>query len=163
MRDIIVGIGNPILCDDGVGLHIARALKDIFPDADVHTTSVIDLQLLEIISDHDRIFIVDALVSNSDNLGTVKKLNPDQETLHLFSSHGLHFFELVKLGRELQYKLPEIAGIYGIVIGDECPFGTVLSPEILMKENDIICEISQDIMKNGLENCYIKKINILKG
>jgi len=145
-------MGNPILCDDGVGHHIARALEDVFPDADVRTTAMIDLQLLEMLTDYDRVFIVDALLSSGDNIGTVKKLIPEQGTLHLFSSHGLHFFELLKLGRELQYTLPEIGGIYGIVIEEECSFGTALSPEIMKKRKTIIREVTTDMRKQGITN-----------
>ena len=145
MKTLILGLGNPILCDDGVGFHIARALEGVFPDTEVHTTSMIDLQLLELMNDYERAFIVDALLSNSDGIGTVKKLTPEQGSLHLFSSHGLHFFELLMLGRELQYKVPEIGGIYGIVIKKESSFGTVLSPEIMRKKTAIIQAIAKDI------------------
>ena len=139
-------MGNPILRDDGVGHHIAKALEDVFPDADVRTTTMIDLQLLEMLTDYNRVFIVDALLSSGDDIGTVKKLIPEQGTLHLFSSHGLHFFELLKLGQELNYKMPKIGGIYGIVIRDTCVFGTKLSPEILTKQNAIVREVAVDIM-----------------
>lgn len=152
MKTLILGIGNPILGDDGVGLHIAQALEGVLPNAAVVTTTMIDLDLLEILAGYKRIFIVDALLGSADKIGTVKKLTPEQGTLHLFSSHGLHFFELLKLGRELQYKLPEIGGIYGIVIGEECSFGTALSPEIIMKWKAIIREITKDIIKNGIGN-----------
>jgi hydrogenase maturation protease len=143
-------MGNPILCDDGVGHHIARALEGFFPDAEVRTTTMIDLQLLEMLADYNRVFIVDALLSRDDDIGTVKKLTPENGTLHLFSSHGLHFSELLELGRELQYTLPEIGGIYGIVIGGECSFGTALSPEMMKKRNSIIRNVAIDISKRGL-------------
>jgi hydrogenase maturation protease len=152
VKTLILGIGNPILCDDGVGHHIAHALGGVFPDAEVHTTTMIDLQLLETLADYDRVYIVDALLSDGDTIGAVKKVTPGQRTLHLFSSHGIHFLELLKLGQVLRYKLPEIGGIYGIVIGEECPFGTTLSPEIMMKRKAIIREISMDIIKKGSEN-----------
>ena len=145
-------MGNPILCDDGVGIHVARSLEGVFPETAVVTTTMIDLQLLEILTDYDRVFIVDALLSSGDEIGTVKKLTPEQGTLHLFSSHGLHFFELLKLGQELQYRLPEIGGVYGIVIRDECSFGTALSPEIKMKLKAIIREVTADIRKHGIKN-----------
>ncbi|MCJ7682555.1 MAG: hydrogenase maturation protease [Candidatus Aminicenantes bacterium] len=145
MKTLILGMGNPILCDDGVGLHIARALEDVFPDSTVATATMIDLQLLEILTDYDRLFIVDALLSIDDDIGTVKKLPPEHETMHLFSSHGLHFFELLKLGRQLGYKLPEIGGIYGVVIEPENSFGTAFSPQIKMKLKSIIREIAADI------------------
>jgi len=149
VKTLILGLGNPILCDDGVGFHIARALKGIFPHTEVHTTSMIDLQLLELMSDFERAFIVDAFLSNSDEIGTVKRLAPEQRSQHLFSSHGLNFFELLILGRELQYKLPEISGIYGIVIKEDYSFGTALSPEIMVKQEAIIQAIIEDIRSRG--------------
>ena len=150
MKTLILGMGNPILCDDGVGHHIARALKGSFPNAEVRTVNMIDLHLLEMMTDFDRVFIVDALLSRDDDIGTVKKLTPEAGTLHLVSSHGLHFMELLELGRELQYTLPEIGGIYGIVIGGECSFGTELSPEMMKKRNAIIRNVAIDISKRGL-------------
>lgn len=150
MKTLILGMGNPILCDDGVGHHIAMALEGRFPDVEVRTTTMIDLQLLEMLTDYDRVFIVDALVSKDDDIGTVRKLTTENGTLHLFSSHGLHFFDLLELGRELQYKLPEVGGIYGIVIGEECSFGTVLSPEILEKQQTIIQEVTEEMSKQGI-------------
>jgi len=152
MKTLILGMGNPILCDDGVGIHIARSLEGVVPDAAVVTTTMIDLQLLEILTDYDRVFIVDALLSSGDDIGTVKKLTVEQGTLHLFSSHGLHFFELLKLGQELQYRLPEIGGVYGIVIREEYSFGTALSPEIMMKQKEIIREITTDMKRLGTRN-----------
>ena len=145
-------MGNPILCDDGVGHHIARELEGVFPEAEVRTTTMIDLQLLEMLTDYDRVFIVDALLSRGDEIGTVKKVTPEQGSLHLFSSHGLHFFELLKLGRELEYTLPEIGGVYGIVIEEECSFGTALSPEIMKKRKTIIREVTTDMKKQGIAN-----------
>ena len=143
-------MGNPILCDDGVGHHMAMALEGVLPGADVRTVTMIDLQLLEILAEYDRVFIVDALLSKDDDIGTVKKLSPERRTLHLYSSHGLHLFELLKLGRELQYTLPEIGGIYGIVIREKPSFGTELSPEIMMKQKAIIREITLDMKKQGI-------------
>jgi hydrogenase maturation protease len=152
VKTLILGMGNPILSDDGVGIHIARSLEGVVPDAAVVTTTMIDLQLLEILTDYDRVFIVDALLSCGDEIGTVKKLTPEQGTRHLFSSHGLHFFELLKLGQELHYRLPEIGGIYGIVIRDECSFGKSLSPKIKMKRKAIIREVATDIRKHWIKN-----------
>lgn len=147
MKTLILGMGNPILGDDGVGIHIVKALEKIFPDFDIITLPLIDLQLLEIIAGYDRLFIVDALAGNSNDIGTVKRVEREKATMHLFSSHGIHFIELYKLGIELNYRLPEIRCIYGIAIGRECSFGTSLSPEIMAKRESIIRRIVSDIKK----------------
>ena len=147
MRTLILGIGNPILCDDGVGLHIASELDGVFADVEVSTTTMIDLNLLDMLADYDKVFIIDAIQTGTACIGTVRRLSPGEGSLHLSSSHGIHFFDLLQLGRNLGYRIPEISGIYGIEIGEESIFGTKLSPELMSKKKDIIHEIIEDIRK----------------
>ena len=147
MKNIILGIGNPILGDDGVGLHIASELDGLLDDVDVRTTSMIDLNLLDTLADYDRLFIIDAIQTGGSRIGTVRKLPPGEGSLHLFSSHGIHLFELLQLGRDLGYRIPEINGIYGIHIEERSVFGANLSSEMMSKKADIVREIIEDIKK----------------
>ena len=147
MKNIILGIGNPILGDDGVGLHIASELDGLLDDVDVRTTSMIDLNLLDTLADYDRLFIIDAIEAGGSHIGTVRRLPQGEGSLHLFSSHGIHLFELLQLGRDLGYRIPEIGGIYGVYIGEGSVFGETLSPELMSKKADIVREIIEDIRK----------------
>jgi hydrogenase maturation protease len=144
---MILGIGNPILGDDGVGLHIASELNGLLDDVDTHTTSMIDLNLLDTLSGYDRLFIIDAIQAKGSRIGTVRRLPQGEGSLHLFSSHGIHLFELLQLGRDLGYRIPEIGGIYGVYIGEGSVFGETLSPELMSKKADIVREIIEDIRK----------------
>ena len=147
MKNIILGIGNPILGDDGVGLHIASELDGLLDDVDVRTTSMIDLNLLDTLADYDRLFIIDAIEAGGSHIGTVRRLPQGEGSLHLFSSHGIHLFELLQLGRDLGHRIPEIGGIYGVYIGEGSVFGETLSPELMSKKADIVREIIEDIRK----------------
>jgi len=144
---MILGIGNPILGDDGVGLHIASELDGLLDNVDARTTNMIDLNLLDTLSDYDRLFIIDAIQTEGSCIGTVRKLPPGEGSLHLFSSHGIHLFELLQLGRDLGYRIPEIGGIYGIAIEEGSVFGANLSQELMSKKADIVREIIEDIKK----------------
>ena len=144
---MILGIGNPILGDDGVGLHIASELDGLLDNVDARTTSMIDLNLLDTLSDYDRLFIIDAIMTGGSRIGTVRKLPPGEGSLHMFSSHGIHLFELLQLGRDLGYRIPEIVGIYGIDIEEGSVFGETLSPALIRKKADIVREIIADIKK----------------
>lgn len=154
MKTLILGIGNPILRDDGVGLHIASELDGVFDDVEVCTTTMIDLNLLDTLADYDKVFIIDAIQTGTARVGTVRKLSQGEGSLHLFSSHGIHLFELLQLGRELGYRIPEIGGIYGIEIGEGSVFGTNLSPVLMSKRKDIVHEIVGDIRKQ--RSCLAK-------
>jgi hydrogenase maturation protease len=145
MRTLILGMGNPILSDDGVGLFIARQLEGKIPGVDVITTAMAGLNILDLVIGYDKLFVIDAVLTDGKSLGNLKKLTEDEGSLHLFSSHGLNFPELMRLGRELGYKMPDVVAIYGIDIGNEIAFGEGLSPELRRKMTSVVDEILQDI------------------
>lgn len=153
MKTLILGLGNPILGDDGVGIYIASALDGLFQDTEVYTASMIDLNMLDLFIEYDRVIVIDALLDGSSPIGTLRKLPLGQATLHLFSSHGVHFFELLQLGKDLRYDLPRIERIYGIGIGDGAVFGTELSPRLMEMIEDIIHEIIRDLRKCFSVSC----------
>jgi len=74
VKTLILGMGNPILSDDGVGLHVARALKGRFAETDMHTSALIGLCLLDIVAGYDQVFVIDAIQDGSRPPGTVVKL-----------------------------------------------------------------------------------------
>jgi len=145
MRTLILGMGNPILSDDGVGLFIAGQLEGKIPDVDVITTAMAGLNILDLVIGYDKIFVIDAVLTDGRSLGNLKKLTENEGSLHLFSSHGLNFPELLRLGRELGYKMPDVVAIYGIDIGNEIAFGEALTPELRRKMTSVVDEILQDI------------------
>jgi hydrogenase maturation protease len=145
VKTLILGMGNPILSDDGVGLHIARALDGRFAGTDVRTSALVGLDLLDIVADYDRVFVIDAIQDRGQSPGTVMKLEAGEGTLHLFSSHGMHFFEILQLGKDAGIAVPEVAGIYGVTIGMDCPFGEALSPLLARRQAEIVRQIAADV------------------
>ena len=146
MKALILGMGNPILSDDGVGLHIARALEGRFPGTDVRTSALIGLNLLDIVAGYDQVFVIDAIQEDGRHPpGTVVKLAAGEGALHLFSSHGMHFFEILQLGKDVGIAVPEVAGVYGVAIGADCPFGEELSPLLARRQAGIVRQIAEDV------------------
>lgn len=145
MKALILGMGNPILSDDGVGLFVAGKLRGRIPRVDVITTAMVGLSVLDEIAGYDTLFLIDAVTTKGRCPGELKKLEWGEGSLHLFSSHGLNLPELVQLGQDLGYQMPTVAAIYGIEIGDELDFGERLSPELHEKTQSIVQEILADI------------------
>ena len=54
MKMLILGVGNPILTDDGVGIKIAHKLKERNPELEVVETSEAGIALLELIAGYDK-------------------------------------------------------------------------------------------------------------
>jgi hydrogenase maturation protease len=147
LKTLILGMGNPILSDDGVGLVLAERLKGRIEGVDVACNPMIDLSLLDNIIGYDFVYLIDAMTTRGGKRGELKRIHEEDSigTLHLFSSHGMNFYELMKLGRSIGYEMPEVGCIYGIEIGDEVEFGESLLPEIEEKLDEIIEIICSDI------------------
>ncbi|VUT24055.1 MAG: Hydrogenase maturation protease [Candidatus Methanolliviera sp. GoM_oil] len=145
MRVLILGMGNPILSDDGVGLLIAKEVGRRIEGVEVVTTTSVGLNLLDLVVGYDKIFLIDALTTGEKIIGELVKLKGGKTTSHLFSSHGINFFELLQIGKEFGYRMPEVGEIYGIEIGGEVSFGEELSLELREKIPYIIESIVDDI------------------
>ncbi|MBW1706416.1 MAG: hydrogenase maturation protease [Deltaproteobacteria bacterium] len=146
MKVLILGMGNPILSDDGVGLSIARKLEKSLPGVDVSTTAMAGIDILDLIMGYDQVFLIDASIAKKGAPGEVTRFDHEENgALHLFSSHGLNFFEVLRLGKVLGYEMPEVGGVYGIEIGDEVCFGHQLTPRLKAKAELITQKIAGDI------------------
>ena len=149
MRTLILGMGNPILSDDGIGNHVALALDGHFADTDVRTCTLIGLDLLDVMADYDQVFVIDAVQDTRYLPGKVVELTSLDGTRHLFSSHGMHFFEMIQLGRDLGMAVPDVAGIFGVAVAFDCPFGEDLSVELACMKHEIVQNIADRIRVLG--------------
>lgn len=124
MKVLVLGIGNPILTDDAVGILVARELHGI--DADVEEASVGGLALLDFILGYDTVIIVDAVKGKGRNgkerkPGTVSTLHANEyaRALHASSTHDVSFSEAVELGKTLfPEKMPTHIVVVGIEVQD---------------------------------------------
>jgi hydrogenase maturation protease len=145
VKTLILGLGNPILTDDGVGLRVARELANLIPEAHVVTTSLAGLNLLDLLPDYDRICLIDACLTGEVQSGSWRRLEDGWGALHLFTSHGMDFRELIVLGRNMGLNISDAVYVYGIEIKTPVCFGEELSPELESKVPDLVREIAADI------------------
>lgn len=141
MKTLVLGMGNPILGKDGVGIRIARSLEGRIGEADIKTMIEVSLEILEALAGYERVYLIDAVIGAGKRVGDVLILPRVEPTLHLHSTHGLHFIDLMGLGKELGYPLPEVIRIFGIEIGKEISFGEALPPEIEQRSQSIAEQI----------------------
>ena len=128
MKSLLLGMGNPILSDDGVGLLVVRQLASRLASVAVAESALVGMGLLDLMEGYDRLFLVDALTADDGQVGDVRRLALEERTCHLVTSHGASFPELLQLGRGMGRHLPREVVIYGIVIALAPPFGEHLSP-----------------------------------
>jgi hydrogenase maturation protease len=147
VKVLVLGMGNPILSDDGVGIVLANALRGKVDGLDVATSAMIGFDLLDAMSGYDKVYLIDAMCTRDGMVGEVKKISKEggAGTMHLFTSHGIHFFELMELGKRCGLNVPEIGAVYGIEIGEGVCFGSSLTKELQGKIAPIMDMIQRDI------------------
>jgi hydrogenase maturation protease len=113
----IIGVGNPFRGDDGVGLAVARTLRDRAPrGAVVLEQDGEPAGLIAAWEDADAVILVDA-VSSGSKPGTIHALDavktPLDRDLFRYSIHAFGVAEAVELSRALG-SLPRMLWVYGI-------------------------------------------------
>jgi hydrogenase maturation protease len=135
-RIIILGIGNPILGDDGIGIHVVQKLKK---QLDKRSNIVIDeamtggMNLLDAIIGFDKAILIDAVHLTEYKIGEVKCFQlSDLETIHSCNPHDVTLIESIQLAKTLgEEKIPHEIIIIGIVLHQlPTDFSEELSPMV---------------------------------
>ena len=159
MKTLVLGMGNPILRDDGIGLRVVEELEGLFFDSGVtlQTSTLAGINLLEILIGFDRAIIVDAIQTGGEP-GSVYRLTPqDFVARHTLPHvHNIDFFQSLTLARNVIPNMPKDVVIVGIEVGDALNFGENLTPEV---ERSIPSAVEQilGILKEGHENAISKE------
>ena len=132
-RTLVLGLGNDILSDDGVGLQAARRVGELIGDlADVAETSIATIDLLSMMSGYDRVVIVDAFLSRDLPAGTQVRATPEDlpKGFGYRSFHTLTFGEVMELGEWLGVAMPSEVVIHGLAVDETTTFGEDFSPPV---------------------------------
>jgi hydrogenase maturation protease len=111
MTTLVIGLGNPILTDDGVGIYTARYVEQAMPtDADVEVVelAVGGLGLMETMIGYERAIIIDAVWAPEGQVGHVVRFDAGHlpETMNSASAHDVDLPTALSVGRRLGAALP---------------------------------------------------------
>ena len=135
MKTIILGVGNPILGDDGVGIHVIRKLKKQIKKENVTIDEAITggMNLLDLLLGYDKAIIVDAIIAEGSNAGEVRRIPLSNfSSMHSCNPHDVSLPEAIQLAEKLgEGRVPKEIIIIGITMR-QLPneFGESLSSEI---------------------------------
>jgi hydrogenase maturation protease len=132
MKTLILGVGNPILTDDGVGIKISHRLKERNPELEVIETSEAGFALLDFMAGYDRLIIIDSIVTEKGKPGELYKLGIEalRPAAELSSSHGIGIATAYEIGQRLGYRMPKHISIYAVEIEDNTTFGEECTGEV---------------------------------
>jgi hydrogenase maturation protease len=76
MKTIVLGVGNSILSDDGVGIHVANQLKQKInsPNITIDEALTGGMNLLDLLLGYDKAIIIDAVKIDNGEEGEVKRI-----------------------------------------------------------------------------------------
>ena len=137
---LVVGLGNPILGDDGVGWRVIDELERRvggdparIGSVEFDRMSVGGLALMERLVGYERAIIVDAVVG-PDRPGTIRTRPLREVAMHpgsqLDSAHDASLTEAIEAGRALGARLPGDITVVGIAVRRVDEFGERLSPPV---------------------------------
>ena len=134
-KTLILGLGNPILSDDGVGIEIAHRIGERLSgckDVDVIEASIGGLGILDLIVGYEKLIVIDSIKTKEGKPGELYKLKYDdfRETIHSASPHDTNFATAIEIGRQCDIDIPEQIEIYAIEIKNNSIFSEQCTPEI---------------------------------
>ena len=132
MKTLILGIGNPILTDDRVGIIIAQKVKEEKPELEVIETSETGITLLDFIVGYNKLIIIDSIKTEKGKPGDLYKLELEdlKPASDVSSSHGIGIATAFKLGQKLEYSMPKNTSIYAVEIKDNTTFSEKCTQEV---------------------------------
>lgn len=112
MRRLVLGLGNDLLGDDGIGSVVAEALRRR-PSLHCFDFQVADsggLALLDLLSGYDEAVIIDCVAAGDGPEGEVRRLRPGEFRAEAFtlSSHYLGLPEVLALAGRLKLPMPDL-------------------------------------------------------
>ncbi|MBO8169530.1 MAG: hydrogenase maturation protease [Thermoanaerobacteraceae bacterium] len=128
VKKVVIGLGNPILSDDGFGIFAAREVECRLPagaPVDVVEASLAGLKLLDFLLGYREAVIIDSVKTGSGRVGEIYCFTPEalRETVRLASVHDLNLATTLELGRMLNLPVPEQVTIFAVEVADNTTFG----------------------------------------
>lgn len=147
MRTLVLGLGNPLLGDDGVGWRVAQECAAKLglsgaQSAELQDASHVEfdfhagggLSLMERLIGYDRAVIVDAISTRQQPPGSVDFFRledlPARAASHLASAHETDLPTALQVGRQMKADLPDEIIIVAVETQNAFDFSEQLSPLI---------------------------------
>lgn len=141
MRTLIVGLGNPILGDDGVGWVVAKRVQETLnsrgvddSQTEVDCLSLGGLGLMERLVGYDQAILIDAIEMGLNPTGSIYQFDLDQlpgpTAGHSGSVHDTSLRSAIDMGRAIGLQLPCNITVIGVEAHTEYEFSDSLTPQV---------------------------------
>jgi hydrogenase maturation protease len=134
MKTLVLGLGNSILSDDGVGIKVAHEVANQLnsPQITVSETSAAGLSLLDSIVGYDKVIIIDAIQTEKGRAGQIYRMGTEDFSLtkHFSSPHQINLATALELGKMLDLAMPQKITIFAVEAKNITSFSEKCTPEV---------------------------------
>ena len=102
MRSLVIGVGNLLCTDDGVGIHVIERLDAMRRGVETVDAAMGSIEIIEAMRGYDRAIIVDAIQTDAEP-GTIHVVNlaAGEKPPTMTHSHGTDILTTIQLGYRL--------------------------------------------------------------
>lgn len=153
MKTLVLGVGNVLLSDEGIGVHIVRLLRERygFPqEVEILDGGTLGLDLLPYVEAADRLLIVDAVQMDAPP-GTMVRLEGTEVPAVLslkYSPHQVGLTDLLAVAR-LRGRAPAEIVLWGVQPAS-LEVGLELSPTIAAQVEPLVRNVLAELQRWGI-------------
>ena len=149
MKTLVLGLGNQILSDDGVGIRVAHEVANQLsnPQVTVAETSAAGLSLLDSIVGYDKVIIIDAIQTEKGEAGQIYRMGTADFSLtkHLSSPHQINLVTALELGKMLNLAMPQEITVFAVEAKDITSFSEKCTPEVEKAIPEVVKMVLQEL------------------
>ncbi len=154
MKHLILGLGNDLLTDDGIGLYIAEQLQSELNGVDIICSADSGFNLLDHMFGYDVVILIDSIVTGKGPVGEVYEFSTTDFTNHIpFSIHSTDISSILEYSKKCGFHVPEKVYFLAVEIEDNQTFQEGFSTAIETRKKDIFQNIKsrlQTILDNNV-------------
>jgi hydrogenase maturation protease len=150
-RTLVLGLGNDLLGDDGVGLRIVEELRrrSALAGFEFETAATAGLALLDVLHGYERAYIVDSTMTGRRRPGYLHRISASSliELPLNASSHYAGLPEVLALAEALDMGLPNSVEVLGVEVEDPYTIRSGLSPQIEAKVPRLVDRVERLLLE----------------
>jgi hydrogenase maturation protease len=151
---VVVGLGNPVLRDDAVGVLAARVIAERLAGTpvEVRESSWGGIRFLDLLAGFDRAIIIDAIEWRHGPPGTVYRLSPDRAipTLRAAGYHDISLGAALDFGRALGLPLPGTIVFFAVEASDTRTFDERPTPAVEDAVPEVVNRVEAQLVQWGV-------------
>jgi hydrogenase maturation protease len=136
-RLLLLGIGNTIVCDDGVGVHVARRAGELLPPelaarVDVEEAATGGFDLVEYLQGYGRAVVADAIKTTGGTPGAVYEFDVAalRPTAHLAHVHGVNLAGALLIAEQMNLPMPAEIRVVAVEAEEIYTFTEAMTPAV---------------------------------